>query len=399
MGGVWMPTAKATRWLFFPVIGITVLVVLTVLTWRLFSSVPLPAVVFTEPVSAGVFKPDKAQWANLKIAQVSAVPFRSMIVTDGTIAFNEDALTPVFSPYSGRVTKVMAKPGDIVAKGDPLLVVDATEYVQAANDLATATTVLNTARATEKRQRDLFAAGAAAEKDLRQAQADLATAESTWSVARGQLRIFGKSDSDIEQLSKNRPASGEAVITAPIAGTVTQRQVGVGQYIVSATAGAANPVLTIGDLTTVWLVANVREADAPHVKVGQIAEVTALALPEQTFSGKVTWVGATLDPVTHRLPVHIVVKNPAGVLKPQMFARFSIITSETTIALAVPESAVIHDGAATRVFKVSSDVLVGQTVHIGRNFGGMIEILDGLGADDRIVTAGTLFIDRAATPD
>jgi cobalt-zinc-cadmium efflux system membrane fusion protein len=380
-------------------LGIAALAVIAVLAWRLFFQADAPAAPVAGSTPAGAFKPSKAQWANLKLAQVNRAPFRSAVATDGVIAFNEDALTPVFSPYSGRVTKVIAKAGDVVAKGAPLLAVDASEYVQAVNDLASAQTALETARAAEKRQRELFAAGGAAEKDLRQAQADLASAESAWSVARGQLRIFGKSASEIDQLGKNRPATGEAVITAPIAGTITQRQVGAGQYIVSATAGAANPVLTIGDLSTVWLVANVREAEAPRIKVGQLAEVTTLALPGETFSGKVAWVGAALDSATHRLPVRITVKNPAGVLKPQMFASFSIITSDTVTALAVPESALIHDGDSQRVFKLNGETLAGQTVRTGRSSSGMVEILEGLQEGDQVVTAGTLFIDRAANPD
>ncbi|MDR2000141.1 MAG: efflux RND transporter periplasmic adaptor subunit, partial [Zoogloeaceae bacterium] len=337
-----MNNAQAAKLRLIFIIGIAAAIIIPV--WWLFSQTAAPAASTGESIPAGAFKPSKEQWANLKLAQVNRASFRSAVTTDGVIAFNEDALTPVFSPYSGRVTKVIAKAGDIVAKGDPLLMVDASEYVQAVNDLAAAQTHLETARAAEKRQRELFAAGAAAEKDLRQAQADLANAESVWSVARGQLRIFGKSDSDIDQLGKHRPATGEAVVAAPIAGTITQRQVGVGQYIVSAAAGAANPVMTIGDLSTVWLVANVRESETPRVKAGQLAEVTALALPNETFSGKVDWIGPALDPATHRLPVRVTVKNPAGVLKPQMFASFSIITSDTVTSLAVPESALIHDG-------------------------------------------------------
>jgi cobalt-zinc-cadmium efflux system membrane fusion protein len=391
MKSSWRPTSL--------IIGVIVLAALAVLAWRLFSPPAPPPAAAPDGLPAGLFKPSPAQLASLGIMKVGSQPFHSLVVTDGVIAYNEDALTLVFSPYSGRVAKIVAKPGDVVARGAPLLTVEASEYVQAVNDLIAAKAALDAAWASEKRQSGLFAAGAAAEKDLQQTRTERISAESAWAVARGQLRIFGKSEGEIEALGNHRSASDEAVITAPIAGTVTQRQVGVGQTIVSAAAGAANPLFTIGDLSTVWLVANVREADAPSVKVGQMADVTTLALPDRTFSGKVAWVGPALDPVTHRLPIRLAVRNPQGMLKPQMFARFRIITSEATLALSVPDSAVIHDGAVTRVFKLKGDALSGQTVRIGRHLDGMVEIVEGLAAGDEVVTAGALFIDRAASPD
>jgi len=390
----WRPSPSAIA-----TIALVAATALAVLFWRQFHQAPLHAVAAPEETPAGVFKPSREQWANLKIARVERRPFHSLVVTDGAIAYDEDALTPVFSPYSGRVTKIMAKPGDVVARGAPLLTVEASEYGQAVNDLIAARAALDAARAAEKRQSELFAAGAAAEKDAQQARASLASAESAWAAARGQLRIFGHSDGAIEELSRRRPESFAAVIAAPIAGTVTQRQVGVGQTIVSAAAGAANPLLTIGDLSTVWLVANVREAEAPLVKVGQRAEVTALALPGRSFGGKVAWVGPALDAASHRLPVRIAVKNPDGALKPQMFASFRIITSDTASAPAVPASALIRDGEATRVYKVTGEALTGQPVRLGRELDGMVEIAGGLQEGDQVLTAGALFIDRAASPE
>jgi cobalt-zinc-cadmium efflux system membrane fusion protein len=185
-------------------------------------------------------------------------------------------------------------------------------------------------------------------------------------------------------------------VTAPIDGVVTDRQVGPGQYL---QAGNSTPVYTIGDLASVWLVADVREIDAPLVEIGQEIEVRVLALPGRVFTAKLTSVGSAVDSVTHRVPVRATIENRDGKLKPQMFATFSIITSGESDALAVPEEAVVREGEAARVWVVQggNDLALRQ-IHTGRINNGMVEVLDGLEPGDKVVTRGSLFIDRAAQP-
>src|SRR5260370_41035241 len=127
------------------------------------------------------------------------------------------------------------------------------------------------------------------------------------------------------------------VVPAPVRGTSPQRQIGVGQYINSEASGATNPVFTISDLSIVYLIANVREVDAPLMHVGLPLEVHVLAYPGRVFKGKVSYVSPSIDPNTHRLPVRADVENPDGALKLGMFANFSIITWEPFRAPAVPQ--------------------------------------------------------------
>ena len=191
-----------------------------------------------------------------------------------------------------------------------------------------------------------------------------------------------------------------ALVSAPIRGTVTQRQVSLGQFIQSAASGASTPLFGIGDLSTVWLMANVREGDAPALHVGQDAQVTVLALPGKIFKARIAWVGPGVDPATHRLPVRAVVQNPDGELKPQMFATFSIATSAAIEAPAVPQSALVFEGASTRAFVVAADgSIAAREVKIGRSHDGMAEVLSGLAVGEPVVSAGTLFIDRAVGSD
>ena len=207
---------------------------------------------------------------------------------------------------------------------------------------------------------------------------------------------MGGTPRQIADLQSSRAPDPVTTVTAPIAGIVTDRQVGPGEYL---QAGASTPAYTIGDQSQVWLIADVREAAIASIAVGQRVEVRVLALPGRIFQAKVTAVGAGVDPVTRRVQVRAALANPDGKLKPQMFATFSIITSGATEAPAVPEGAVVREGDAAHVWVVSDDqALVSRSIRTGRSLEGMLEVLDGLKAGERVVTRGSLFIDRAAQP-
>lgn len=395
-----MPDNKQSYSIRFPtqwVLSVLALTGVVVLGWRELAHSPVdPPEPSASGSPAGVFRPSKAQWAGLKVVEVKVQTFRSILTTDGNIALNDDKVTPVFSPYTGRVSRLMAKLGDVVKKGAPLAIIQSSEVVQGQSDVASAQAVLGNARATEKRQHDLYDAGAGALKDWRQAQSDLVAAEASLTAARGRLRILGKTEAEIDALAKAPATMTEIFVKAPIAGTITQRQVGVGQYLASAASGASTPVFTIADMSTVWLVANVRESDAPALRVGYPAEVTVLAFPGKVFKARITWVGSAVDPSTHRLPVRAEVQNPNGELKPQMFATFSIATSDPVEAPAVPQGALVYEGETTRVFVVGADgSITGRAVRAGRSRDGMVEIVSGLQPGEKVVTSGTLFIDRA----
>jgi len=362
----------------------------------------------------GSFRATEAQWGGLVIEPVQRMAFRPIEEADGKIATNDDSTTPVFSPYSGRVTKVFAKAGDQVQVGDPLLAVDASEFVQGQNDLVTAQAQLGTARgqlklveAAEKRQHDLYEAGGGALKDWQQSQSDLAsargavrTAEISLAAGRNRLRILGKSEAEIaavETAPDSHNVGREAIIHAPIGGTVVQRQVGVGQYITSAAGGGSTPVFAIGDQSTVWLVANVREADAALVRGGESIEVSIMALPGRTVRARLSYVAPTIDPATRRLPVRAVIDNHDHALKPEMFARFRIVTGEDKDAVGVPEAAVVFEGSTARVWVAGDDrTLSLRPITPGRTDGGMLEVISGLEPGEKVVTSGSLFIDRAA---
>ena len=188
-----------------------------------------------------------------------------------------------------------------------------------------------------------------------------------------------------------------STIVAPISGVVVQRKVGPGQYI---TASATDPVYVLGDLSTVWLIASVKETDVPRVKVGQAVTVSVLAYPDRTFAAKIISIGSTIDPATRRLQVRAEVENPDNMLKPEMFAEFSIAVGTGVESPAVPIGAVVFEGDKARVWVQAADTrFASRTIEIGLQDKRMVQVLSGLQSGDRVVTRGSLFIDRAARSD
>ncbi len=348
------------------------------------------------PSPPGTFRATAQQLKSLTVEPVALHAFVSEESTEGKIAVNADRATPVFSPFSGRVTRVIAGLGDTVRAGAPLATVEASEFVQAQNDLSTAAAQVKIARINETRKHALYDAKGGSLQDWQQAQTDLTAAETALDAVRNRLRILGTSGAEIAALEAAHSMIAAAAIAAPVAGVVVDRQVGPGQYL---QAGSNTPVYTIADPSSVWLLANVREADASLVHSGQIMEVRVPAYPKRVFKAHVTYVAAAVDPVTHRLPVRAEIENRDAALKPEMFANFRILTSDAVDAPAVPEAAVIYEGDAAHVWVVAGDGLLSyRAIRTGRNSDGLVEVLDGLKPGERIVTKGGLFIDQVAVP-
>jgi cobalt-zinc-cadmium efflux system membrane fusion protein len=321
--------------------------------------------------------------------------------TEGKIATDDNRTTAVYSPYTGRITRVMAKVGDRVRAGQPLFAIDAAEFVQGQSDLLTAAAQVRQTRAALDRLEILAKENGAALKDVQQAQTDYATAQAALQAARNRLRVLGMSAESVaaaETAATSHGIVADTVVVSPIAGVVTQRSVGVGQNIASlASNGGATPQFTVSDLSQVWLVGNLREADAPAARVGEAVDVRVGALPGKVFRAKVDFVSPTVDPATHRLTVRASMPNPGGELLPEMYATFDLITGASEQAVGVPAEAVLYDGDTARVWVARSGRVLGlRTIRTGRTHEGMVEVLSGLSAGERVVTSGSLFIDRAS---
>jgi len=367
---------------------------------KLFAAKPAPR---RADAPAGQFIATAGQWATLKFATAQTMGFRAETQTEGKIATDDDRTTQVFSPYSGQVTHVFAKLGDPVKAGQPLFAVQASEFVQGQSDLATASAQVRLTRAAEARQHDLYLANGAALKDWQQSQADLSAAEASLTAARNRLKVLGLGDQQIDALDRRPVSAGfekDAVVRAPISGVVTLRAIGEGQVIASATNGGSNPVFVVSDLSRVWLVGALRETDAPRARVGQQLEVRVLALPDQTFTSKVSFVSPSVDPASRRVTVRAEIANPTGGLKPEMSASFNLMTDAAVNAIGVPEDAVIYEGDTARVWVAHANRgLELRQIRTGQTTDGLVEVVSGLRPGEQVVTSGAVFIDRAAQGD
>jgi cobalt-zinc-cadmium efflux system membrane fusion protein len=360
-------------------------------------------------VSLPRYVPTQAEWASLTVEPVTERVFRAEHVTEGKIAVNEESSTPIFSPFAGRVIKLLVKPSDIVERGQMLFVVEATDTVQGLNDFVAALSALNSARSKlnlatiiEKRANDLYAGKAVplkdwqqSQSDLIQAQNDMRSAETALEAVRNRLRILGRSEDQIATFEQTRQISADTPIYSPIAGTVVQRKIGPGQFISS---GATDPVFVIGNLSTVWLTAFVRETEAAGVAVGQDIAFSLLAMPGSQFKARIDYVSAAIDPSTRRLLVRATIDNKDGVFKPEMYANVTIYAGNDRPVVGVPKQALIYEGDHVRLWVVHDDKSIElRDIETGLINGDLVEVRTNLKAGEKIVTRGSLFIDRAAT--
>ena len=345
------------------------------------------------------------QMHQLNVVQVGFHPFRLHKLAIGQIAFNEDASTIVQTPFSGRVTRVLAKIGDDVKRGDPLFEIDSPEVVQAQTDLIAALhgvdkakAQLSAAQRQAERQTRLIKDKATSQREVDQAindeaaaQNDLKTAEGTLTYARNRLRvIIGRDQEEVDRLERTRIVNPLITINTPIDGTVISRKVGPGQFV---RADIADPLYAVADLSTMWLKANVPEVDIPLVRVGQEIEVRVAAVPDRAFRAHVIAIGAASDASTRRVAVRSEIPNPDRTLKSEMFANFKIAIDEGRPAPSVPTDAVIWEGDQAVVWAEREPmVFERRTVRAGLEQDGRVEIRDGLKVGETVVARGALFV-------
>jgi membrane fusion protein, heavy metal efflux system len=346
----------------------------------------------------------------VRVEPVQLRSFREERTAVGRIAFNDERTTAIFAPFQGRVVRLIARPGDVIHPGSPLLVIDSPDLVQANADLIAASqavkkagTQLSLAERVAKRQQLLFEAGAGAFKDLEQAatdfmnaQNDLKATEGQLTAARNRLRApFGKNDSEIAKIEATHQVDRVAEILSPIAGTVTARKVSPGQFV---RADNTDPMFSVGDLSSMWMIANVAETDIPLIRVGQNVVVQVMAYPREIFRARITYLGASVDPAVHRLTVRAEIQNPENKLKPDMFATFQIMIGGPTPSPSVPVGAVVREGDGTMSVFVTMDRqrLVKRVVKVGLQQDGFVQIVEGLKPGELVATESALFLDNAS---
>jgi cobalt-zinc-cadmium efflux system membrane fusion protein len=331
------------------------------------------------------------QAASIKVGPVASREFAILKTSVGTIDFNENMLVQVFSQYPGKILKAFYNLGDEVKQGDILFTIDSPDLLQAESNLLASAGVLELQKRTLARVTMLLKAGGSAQKDVDQSTSDEQTAEGNQKAARNAVRIFGKTDAEIDQIIAQRKVDSTLLVPSPISGRVVARNAAPG-FLTQ--PGNAPAPFQVADLSTMWMLANVIETDAPAYKVGQEVEVRVPAYPDTLFKGHVTTVGSMIDPNSHRQLVRSEIEDPQHLLRSGMFASFVIRVGDPVRSLAVPAAGVVREGDGTMTVWVTGDSrrFVKRTVKVGLQQDGWSQILEGLQPGETVVTDGAVFL-------
>ena len=349
-------------------------------------------------------EPDIQKAIGLADAAVEERPVAETIQTTGTVGPDETRLARIRPLADGRVTRVAVRAGDKVAAGQTLLTYDSvtagdliSDYRTASADLERATAEADVAKRAVERADNLLELGGVAkgERDRRSAEYQRAVAEVNSARAavaslERKLSRLGLSSGELESFRKGADpdAASRSALGAPFGGVVTEVHVAAGELI--------NPdreLFTIADLTNVWIQGDVYQKDIAKIRVGQNAQVTVDAYPDETFIGRVTHVSDMLDPDTRTAKVRCEVRNPGGRLRLQMFATLALPISEPRNALVIPARAVQEIDAVSTVFvRVDDEHFAARAVRVGAQVGQSVEVVEGLKPGERVVTDGALML-------
>ncbi len=335
--------------------------------------------------------------SKLTVTEVATHIVDDRVSTSGRVTFDDLRVAHVFSPVTGRVTKILVQPGQQVKKGDPLLVIESPDVGQAFSDLDKAQADLTAAEHDYARQRDLVASKAGPQSVLEVSEDNWRKAVTEVERAKQKARLFTTA-------SANR-VTQEYVLRAPITGEVISRTINLGTEVQGQySGGQAVELFTIGDISTVWVMADLFELDQARVQKGAAVTVTVAGSPKHPFPGTVEWISDALDPTTRTAKVRCVVANndPAFRLKPEMFAQASIEASAIE-ALSVPRSGVLRLGEQTVVYVEVGKAPDGRRVFERRPVAvnedlsaPFIPVTRGLKAGDKVVSEGAVLLSEAS---
>jgi membrane fusion protein, heavy metal efflux system len=332
-----------------------------------------------------------AQLAAVKVEPVGEHDFPREKEAVGSISFNQDLEVQVFTPYQGRISALFAEIGNDVKKGQTLFTIDSPDLLQAESTLIAAAGVMDLTTRNLARLKELYTTRAVSQRDLDQGTSDQQTAEGNLRAARDAVRLFGKSEAEIDRIVAERRADSTLVVPSPIDGRITARNAGPGLYV---QPGSAPAPYTVADIDTMWMLANVTEDDSPAFQVGQSVQVRIGAFPDRLFDGTVTNVGVSVDPNTRRVLVRSEIKDPRHELRSGMFANFVISVGAPVRSAAVLLDGVVREGDGSQTIWVTADRrrFTRRMVQIGGRRDGYRQILDGVRPGELVATDGAIFL-------
>jgi RND family efflux transporter MFP subunit len=331
------------------------------------------------PVTETPSQTDVNAWSAIKVAKPLPPVARWTDPIPARIAFDETKASRLGSPLAGRVTVVFVERGQQVKTGAPLFAVASGDLAGMRNDLARALLQRTTAVTNLERVQALVETNSLPGKELIAAKQSLDEANLAVQLAQHKLasiKVGGQGDTAF-------------TVTAPRDGIVVERTLAVGQPVDPSNGS----LVAIADLSTVWVVGDVFEGDIGKLVPGAKAKVVVDGVTE--LEGTIDQVSAIVDPDRHTVPVRVQLPNPAGVLRPNASARMSLLDS-TAAALSLPSSAVLSDGTTSYIYvkDPATGALKRRDIKTGPPNGGVIAVLEGVSADDQVVTQGGVLLDN-----
>ena len=340
---------------------------------------------------AGTVDLSPGQLNSIKLEPVGTYPFPMEKEAVGSISFVDDLTVQVFPPYQGKLLKAFAELGDEVQKGQTLYTIDSPDLIQAESTLMGAAATLEVTAKELARVKDLYGTNGVSERELEQATSDQQTAEGALKAARDAVRVFGKTEAEIDQIVATRKIDPALVVRSPIAGEVTAYNAPPGLLVQPGTGSAP---FSVADTSVKWMLGNVTESDSPLFHNGQPVEARVMAYGGRTFKGQISKIYATVDPNTHRVTVRSEIADPQHELRPGMLASFVIQVRDPVESVALPMAGVVRNGDGTMVAWVTPDrhKFVERVLKIGLQRDGRYQILEGLRPGELAVSDGAVFL-------
>jgi cobalt-zinc-cadmium efflux system membrane fusion protein len=330
------------------------------------------------------------QMSHVEIVTVAPSKLTRALRLTGSVAFNGFKTTPVITQVGGPVSRILVVPGQYVQEGAPLLDVSSPDYSQLLAAYVKAKDTLRVATENYQRAQDLYAHHAIAQRDLLQAESDQIQAQADTNAAVQAMKVLGVKDP--EALAKQPAAFSQVPLLAPISGQIVDRLVSPGQVLQAGSTQA----FTISDTSTMWVLANIYQADLAYIHNGDSVSVQTDAYPD-TFHGRISYISPALDPNTRTLQARIVVDNPGDKLKRDMYVTVNVTAGTIQNAIAVPDSAILrNDENEPFVYVETAAGQFGRRqVQIGESEAGKTQVLSGLAPGEKVVADGSLFIQFA----
>jgi cobalt-zinc-cadmium efflux system membrane fusion protein len=342
-----------------------------------------------------------SQLSAIKIGTVTNDVFPVEKEAVGSINYDDDLSVQVFPNYQGKLLKTLVELGDDVKKGDPLYTIDSPDLVNAESTLIGAAATFELTDKELARARELYATNfGVSQRELEQAINDQQTAEGALKAARDAVRIFGKTEAEIDQVIASRKIDPVLMVPSPITGRITAKSAPPGYFV---QPGNPPAPFSVADISVKWMFANVMEIDSPLYHVGQPVSVKLMAYPDRVFSGTINKVYESVDPNVHTVLVRSEIADPQNELRPGMLANFTVRIQDPVPGIAIPTKGVVREGDGTYTAWVTTDRkhFVQKTIKIGLVKDGVDQIVEGLQPGQLVVSDGAVFLSNmlTATPD